>query len=55
MLNVRNLSKTFNPGTNYELRIFNEFNLHINKGECTGILGANGCGKTTLFNIISGN
>jgi ABC-type dipeptide/oligopeptide/nickel transport system ATPase subunit len=54
MLNVRNLSKTFNPGTNYELRIFNEFNLHINKGECTGILGANGCGKTTLFNIISG-
>ncbi|HOW22736.1 MAG TPA: ATP-binding cassette domain-containing protein [Sedimentibacter sp.] len=54
MLNIINLTKTFNPGTSYELRIFNDFNLHINKGECTGILGANGCGKTTLFNIISG-
>jgi putative ABC transport system ATP-binding protein len=49
-----NLSKTFNAGTDYELKIFNNFNIHINKGECTAILGANGCGKSTLFNIISG-
>jgi putative ABC transport system ATP-binding protein len=42
-------------GTDYELRIFNNFNIHINKGECTGILGANGCGKSTLFNIICGS
>ncbi|HBC32645.1 MAG TPA: ABC transporter ATP-binding protein, partial [Clostridiales bacterium] len=41
-------------GTDYELKIFNNFNIHINKGECTAILGANGCGKSTLFNIISG-
>lgn len=54
MLDIKNLSKTFNIGTDYELNIFNNFNLHINKGECTGILGANGCGKSTLFNIISG-
>ena len=54
MLSIKNLSKTFNAGTDYELRIFNDFNIHINKGECTGILGANGCGKSTLFNIISG-
>lgn len=54
MLDIKNLSKTFNVGTDYELRIFNDFNIHINKGECTGILGANGCGKSTLFNIISG-
>ncbi len=54
MLEIKNLSKTFNIGTDYELNIFNNFNLHINKGECTGILGANGCGKSTLFNIISG-
>ena len=54
MLSIKNLSKTFNIGTDYELRIFNDFNIHINKGECTGILGANGCGKSTLFNIISG-
>ena len=54
MLNIKNISKTFNIGTDYELRIFNNFNIHINKGECTGLLGANGCGKSTLFNIISG-
>ena len=54
MLDIKDLSKTFNIGTDYELRIFNNFSIHINKGECTGILGANGCGKSTLFNIISG-
>jgi putative ABC transport system ATP-binding protein len=54
MLIIENLSKTFNMGTEYELNIFNNFNLQIKEGECTGILGANGCGKSTLFNIISG-
>ena len=54
MLDIKNLSKSFNIGTDNEATIFNNFNIHINKGECTGILGANGCGKSTLFNIISG-
>jgi putative ABC transport system ATP-binding protein len=54
MLEIKNLYKSFNMGTDNEAIIFENFNLHINKGECTGILGANGCGKSTLFNIISG-
>lgn len=54
MLEIQNLSKSFNIGTDNETSIFDNFNFHINKGECTGILGANGCGKSTLFNIISG-
>lgn len=54
MLEIKNLSKSFNIGTDNEANIFSDFNIHINKGECTGILGANGCGKSTLFNIISG-
>ncbi|MDD2494597.1 MAG: ATP-binding cassette domain-containing protein [Tissierellia bacterium] len=54
MLNINNLSKSFNTGTENEINVFEKFNIHINKGECTGILGANGCGKSTLFNIISG-
>jgi len=54
MLEIQNLQKSFNIGTENETIIFNNFNFHINKGECTGILGANGCGKSTLFNIISG-
>lgn len=54
MLEIKNLYKSFNIGTDNEATIFTDFNIHINKGECTGILGANGCGKSTLFNIISG-
>lgn len=54
MLEIKNISKSFNIGTDNEAIIFSDFSLHINKGECTGILGANGCGKSTLFNIISG-
>jgi len=54
MLEIRELSKSFNIGTDNEATIFSGFSLEINSGECTGILGANGCGKSTLFNIISG-
>lgn len=54
MLKINNLSKKFNVGTDNELNVFESFDLKINAGECTGILGANGCGKSTLFNIIGG-
>lgn len=54
MLEIKNLSKSFNIGTDNETKVFSDFSIYINKGECTGILGANGCGKSTLFNIISG-
>lgn len=54
MLKIDNLYKTFNIGTDNELKVFQGFNMSINAGECTGILGANGCGKSTLFNIIGG-
>jgi putative ABC transport system ATP-binding protein len=54
MLEIKNMSKSFNIGTDNEANIFTNFDFHIARGECTGILGANGCGKSTLFNIISG-
>jgi putative ABC transport system ATP-binding protein len=54
MLEIKNMSKSFNIGTDNETNIFTNFDFHIARGECTGILGANGCGKSTLFNIISG-
>lgn len=34
--------------------IVKDFNLHISRGNKIGIIGENGCGKTTLLNILLG-
>ncbi|MBF0496819.1 MAG: ATP-binding cassette domain-containing protein [Deltaproteobacteria bacterium] len=34
--------------------VFDDFSLDVGEGETLGIFGPNGCGKTTLFNMISG-
>lgn len=54
MLSIQNLSKTFYPSTPEENKIFEGFSLEIEENKCTTILGPNGCGKSTLFNMISG-
>jgi ABC-type branched-subunit amino acid transport system ATPase component len=36
------------------LKVVKDFSLSMNKGEIIGIIGPNGSGKTTIFNIISG-
>lgn len=43
-----NLAKSFG-----EKHLFDNVNLHIRKGEKVFIIGSNGCGKTTLFNILT--
>ncbi|MBR8749727.1 Choline transport ATP-binding protein OpuBA [Fusobacterium sp. DD29] len=55
MLVIKNLKKTFNAGTENEVNIFNGLNLEVNDSEFVAILGSNGCGKSTLFNLISGS
>ena len=36
-------------------KILDDFNLSINKGEVHAIMGPNGCGKSTLANVLAGN
>lgn len=55
MLQIRNLSKSFNIGRENETTIFNNFNFNVKESEFVAILGSNGCGKSTLFNLISGS
>lgn len=55
MLIIKDLKKSFNKGTENEVNIFKNFNLVVREGEFVAILGINGCGKSTLFNLISGS
>ena len=48
MILIENIKKR------YKKNILNGVNLKVDKGKCVGILGSNGCGKTTLLGIMSG-
>lgn len=54
MLDVRNVYKTFAPGTVNEKRVLNGLSLHMEPGDFAAIIGSNGAGKSTLFNAIAG-
>ena len=49
MLSVSNLSVQFGKRI-----LFDEVNISFTSGNCYGIIGANGAGKSTFLNIISG-
>ena len=49
-ISVNNLTKFFVIGEN----LLEGLTFDIQEGECVAILGRNGCGKTTLFKILTG-
>lgn len=49
MFEIKNLCKSYG-----NLEVFKDFNISIESNKVTCILGASGCGKTTLLNIIGG-
>lgn len=55
MLIMRNVSKTFNPGTVNEKMALRKVNLELKRGDFATIVGSNGAGKSTLFNAITGS
>ncbi len=54
MLELKNVSKTFYPGTANEKKALSNFSLHLAPGEFVTIIGSNGAGKSTLFNAVAG-
>ena len=55
MLEVRSITKVYNPGTLTEQRLFEDFSLTVEEGQFVAIVGSNGSGKTSLLNIICGS
>ena len=55
MIKLQQLTKTFPAGDEQVITALNQFDLTINKGDFTVVMGANGSGKSTLLNIVAGN
>lgn len=54
MLELRGISKTFNPGTITEKRALSDLSLHLNPGDFVTVIGGNGAGKSTMLNAVAG-
>ncbi len=54
MLEIKNVSKTFNAGTVNEKRALKNVNLTLEDGDFVTVIGGNGAGKSTMLNAIAG-
>ena len=54
MLDILQISKTFNPGTINEKKALNALSLNLKEGDFVTVIGGNGAGKSTLLNAIAG-
>ena len=54
MLDIKNVEKTFNPGTINEKKALNNLNLHLEEGDFVTVIGGNGAGKSTMLNMVAG-
>ena len=54
MLDLIEISKTFNPGTINEKVALHKLSLHMDPGDFVTVIGGNGAGKSTMLNAIAG-
>ncbi len=52
ILDISNLHKKYNEGKSNEVHALKGIELTVKKGDMMAIMGASGCGKTTLLNMI---
>lgn len=55
MLELSNISLTFNEATADEKIVLEDINLNLKKGDFVTVVGSNGAGKSTVMNVISGS
>lgn len=54
MLEIKNIYKTFNPGTVNEKTALNGVSLFLEDGDFVTVIGGNGAGKSTMLNAVAG-
>ncbi len=54
MLELKNVSLSFNKGTVNEKKALQGLNLTLKDGDFVTVIGGNGAGKSTMLNVISG-
>ncbi len=54
ILEIKNVTKTFNKGTVNAKLALNGLSLTINEGDFITVIGGNGAGKSTMLNAITG-
>ena len=54
MLELKNICKTFNPGTINAKSALNDLSLTLADGDFVTVIGGNGAGKSTMLNAIAG-
>ena len=52
VLEIKNVTKTFNTSDNKILTACNDISLEFEEGKILGIVGESGCGKSTLMKMI---
>ena len=54
MLEIKNVYKTFNPGTVNEKQALRGISLTLEDGDFVTVIGGNGAGKSTMLNAVAG-
>ena len=50
---IRGVSKVFNPGGSNEVLALEDINLEIAAGDFVTLIGPSGCGKSTLLRLVA--
>lgn len=53
MIEIKNITKIYNPGKSNEFTALKDISLTIGDGEMTAIIGKSGAGKSTLLHIMA--